>query len=345
MCDDKFTYFLSFLAVFKNISDQSLLRVFYKQQILQEIVCTSTTTKINIPLDYQNDIQFRFVSNDGNTCHFFCIGITKVLKEQQASKDKLYLLFTKSSGLKRVDEMAHLPYTGSQFGEDIINFRREKKILHTNDTLSYKSKFRKLILPASDKKINVIIYGKPKCSYCSKAVDLCKKRGIKYTYKSLDTDYTQQELLEQFPNAKIFPQIKIQNEYINGYEELEFYLLVSGHLDSVENEFWINDDDEKVYVLVAANYISKFKKGIACFYKIKIGVRTFPVCNIFSDIFLDVEKNSVKLIKSNKHIKTIASDSLLGFKKVSNETDYLNFVHNALFMFPAVILHSHENIT
>jgi glutaredoxin len=38
------------------------------------------------------------------------------------------------------------------------------------------------------------IYGKPQCPFCDKAKNLCETRGYKYTYKSLGTDYTREEL-------------------------------------------------------------------------------------------------------------------------------------------------------
>jgi len=68
------------------------------------------------------------------------------------------------------------------------------------------------------------IYGKPQCPFCDKAKALCEMRGLAYEYKSLGTDYTKEELLENFPGARTVPQIKIHGENIGGYDQLTTYL-------------------------------------------------------------------------------------------------------------------------
>lgn len=73
------------------------------------------------------------------------------------------------------------------------------------------------------------IYGKPQCSYCERAKQLCETRGFKYTYKSLGTDYTREELLEQFPNARTVPQIVVNGTKIGGYTELINYIEETGY--------------------------------------------------------------------------------------------------------------------
>jgi glutaredoxin len=68
------------------------------------------------------------------------------------------------------------------------------------------------------------IYGKPACPFCDKAKALCEMRNLEYTYKSLGTDYTKEELLENFPGARSVPQIRINGENIGGYDKLGSYL-------------------------------------------------------------------------------------------------------------------------
>ena len=68
------------------------------------------------------------------------------------------------------------------------------------------------------------IYGKPACPFCDKAKALCEMRNLVYTYKSLGTDYTKEELLENFPGARSVPQIRINGENIGGYDKLGSYL-------------------------------------------------------------------------------------------------------------------------
>ena len=73
------------------------------------------------------------------------------------------------------------------------------------------------------------IYGKPQCLFCDKAKSLCETRGFKYTYKSLGTDYTREELMEQFPNARTVPQIVIGGKKIGGYDQFTQYLDDTGY--------------------------------------------------------------------------------------------------------------------
>lgn len=64
------------------------------------------------------------------------------------------------------------------------------------------------------------IYGKEPCPFCDRAIQLCEKKGLEYTYKSLGKDFTREDLLEKFPFARTFPQINIDGEYCGGYTEL-----------------------------------------------------------------------------------------------------------------------------
>ena len=40
-----------------------------------------------------------------------------------------------------------------------------------------------------------------------------------YSYQSLGTDFDREEMLEKFPGARTFPQIRIHGENIGGYTE------------------------------------------------------------------------------------------------------------------------------
>ena len=69
------------------------------------------------------------------------------------------------------------------------------------------------------------IYGKTFCPYCDKAKALCEREGFEYSYKELDRDFTREELFEQFPGARTFPQIRIDGNIIGGYTEFEAWVL------------------------------------------------------------------------------------------------------------------------
>lgn len=73
------------------------------------------------------------------------------------------------------------------------------------------------------------IYGKPMCPFCDKAKNLCENRGFKYTYKSLGTDYSKEELLEMFPGARTVPQIVINGEKVGGFDGFTKYLEETGY--------------------------------------------------------------------------------------------------------------------
>jgi len=68
--------------------------------------------------------------------------------------------------------------------------------------------------------MTVEIWGKDNCPYCTKAKALVEAKGISYVYKQMGTDFTRDEVFENFPNARTFPQIKVNNVPIGGYTEL-----------------------------------------------------------------------------------------------------------------------------
>lgn len=73
------------------------------------------------------------------------------------------------------------------------------------------------------------IYGKPACPSCTKAKALCESRNLKFEYYQLDVDFTKEELFEQFPTARTFPQIKIGGTSIGGYEQMLEYIDNTGY--------------------------------------------------------------------------------------------------------------------
>jgi len=74
----------------------------------------------------------------------------------------------------------------------------------------------------------ITIYGKPSCGYCVMAKNLCEQKGVLYTYKTLNEDYTEQEFTENFPSARTFPQITVGEEAIGGFEDLVVYFKERG---------------------------------------------------------------------------------------------------------------------
>ena len=68
------------------------------------------------------------------------------------------------------------------------------------------------------------IWSKPNCIFWDKAVNLCKLKNLEYEKIMIDVDYTREELIENFPNARTFPQITMDGEYIGGFTELDAHL-------------------------------------------------------------------------------------------------------------------------
>ncbi len=73
------------------------------------------------------------------------------------------------------------------------------------------------------------IYGKPQCPYCDKAKQLCEMRQLEFTYKQLGTDFDREQIMELFPGARTFPQIKVSGKAVGGYDQFSTYLDETGY--------------------------------------------------------------------------------------------------------------------
>lgn len=69
--------------------------------------------------------------------------------------------------------------------------------------------------------MNVVVYTKENCQYCTNAKALLATMGIGYTEMKLNEDFTREYLVENYPLAKSFPLIIIDGFYIGGYEQLK----------------------------------------------------------------------------------------------------------------------------
>lgn len=68
--------------------------------------------------------------------------------------------------------------------------------------------------------MQIEIYSKPNCGYCTAAKNLLRNSNIPYTEQVLDVHFTRELLVEKFATAKTFPVIVVDNYYIGGYNEL-----------------------------------------------------------------------------------------------------------------------------
>lgn len=70
----------------------------------------------------------------------------------------------------------------------------------------------------------ILIYGKPNCPFCERAKALCEQRNFDFEYRTLDEDYTREQLLEWFPGARTVPQIVVSGVKVGGYEQFTKYI-------------------------------------------------------------------------------------------------------------------------
>ena len=68
------------------------------------------------------------------------------------------------------------------------------------------------------------IWSKPQCVFCDKAVQLCQMKELEFKKYMIDVDYSRDDLMDKFPNARTFPQITMDDVYIGGFTELEAHL-------------------------------------------------------------------------------------------------------------------------
>ena len=68
------------------------------------------------------------------------------------------------------------------------------------------------------------IYSKSNCSFCMQAKQLLEMEQLPFDYLTLGTNYSLQEFMELFPDARTLPMIVKDGECIGGYNNLVEYL-------------------------------------------------------------------------------------------------------------------------
>jgi glutaredoxin 3 len=72
--------------------------------------------------------------------------------------------------------------------------------------------------------MNIEIWGKESCPYCTKAKILAETMGLDFIYKELGKDFDREEILERFPGARTFPQIIVDGNAVGGFDQFAQYL-------------------------------------------------------------------------------------------------------------------------
>ena len=68
------------------------------------------------------------------------------------------------------------------------------------------------------------IYGKDECPMCFKVKVVLEMLGKEYEYKVLDTDYTEQEFYDMFPDTVSVPQVVLDGKTLGNANETLKYL-------------------------------------------------------------------------------------------------------------------------
>ena len=80
--------------------------------------------------------------------------------------------------------------------------------------------------------MQITIYSKNNCLYCTKAKNLVKNLGLEYTEKKLEEFESVDKMLEDIgKQVRQMPQIKINDELIGGYNQLVEYFEKQGKVN------------------------------------------------------------------------------------------------------------------
>lgn len=69
------------------------------------------------------------------------------------------------------------------------------------------------------------IYTKNNCNYCVKTKNILKSLNVSFVEHVVEVDVTRDFIINKFPNARSYPVIVINNEFIGGLVEFESYVL------------------------------------------------------------------------------------------------------------------------
>ena len=75
----------------------------------------------------------------------------------------------------------------------------------------------------------IVVYSKDQCIFCDKAINLLKVNAKEHIVYKLGKDFDRDTILEMFPNARSFPIITLDKQFIGGYNELEKLLKEEKH--------------------------------------------------------------------------------------------------------------------
>jgi len=69
------------------------------------------------------------------------------------------------------------------------------------------------------------LYTNRNCNYCIKAKNILDSLKVQYKSYVVGEEISRDYILEKFPNAKSYPIVLINGEYIGGYTQLEMRIM------------------------------------------------------------------------------------------------------------------------
>ena len=81
--------------------------------------------------------------------------------------------------------------------------------------------------------MQIEIYSKNNCDYCTKIKDLLKFHSVNYVEKNLSEGYTKEEIQDRVgPDKKInvVPQVFVDGQYLGGYVDFIEFVAYDKHL-------------------------------------------------------------------------------------------------------------------
>lgn len=70
---------------------------------------------------------------------------------------------------------------------------------------------------------DTVVWSKQGCPFCTKAIDLLNRKGIKHEVRTIGKLWSREQLLEAVPGARTVPQIFLEGKLIGGYTELAIH--------------------------------------------------------------------------------------------------------------------------
>ena len=72
--------------------------------------------------------------------------------------------------------------------------------------------------------MKAIVWSKNQCPFCVQAKSLLTQKGIEFEERTIENNWSKEQLLEAVPTARTLPQIFLEDQLIGGFNELKAYL-------------------------------------------------------------------------------------------------------------------------